>query len=143
MSDRNRTRRGHHEGTSYHRSDGRWEWKETFPNGRRRSFYGKTEREARRKAKQALRDYEDGLSRRGEKLTMRTYLADWLETTAAERVRPSTLESYRSHVEYHIVPAIGSIQLRQLTATDVNRMLAALIRKGVSPATANRVRATL
>lgn len=143
MADRKRTRRGHHEGTSYQRPDGRWQWRETFPDGRRRSFYGRTEREARRKAKDALRDYEDGLSRRGEKLTMRVYLADWLETTAADRVRPSTLESYRSHIDHHIVPAIGGIQLRELTATDVNRMLASMVRKGVSPSTANRVRATL
>ncbi|HEV2128788.1 MAG TPA: site-specific integrase, partial [Thermomicrobiales bacterium] len=104
---------------------------------------GKTEREARRKAKQTLRDYEDGLSRRDERLTVRDYLTDWLETTAANRVRPSTLKNYRFHINNHILPAIGGIQLRELTATDVNRMLAGIVNKGVSPATANLIRATL
>ena len=136
-------RRGHHEGTSHHRKDGRWQWRETFPDGRRRSFHGKTEREARRNARNALKDYEDGLSRQGEKVRMRTYLTEWLDVTARDRVRPSTLESYRSHIDHHIIPAIGGIFLRDLTATDVNRMLASIVRNKVSPATANRVRATL
>lgn len=136
-------RRGHHEGTSYQRPDGTWQWRETFPDGRRRSFYGRTEREARKKARDALRDVEDGLSRHGEKLTMRTYLTEWLTDTAQDRVRPTTLESYRSHIDHHIIPSIGHFRLRDLTATDVNRMLTGIVRSKTSPATANRVRATL
>lgn len=136
-------RRGHHEGTSYQRPDGLWQWRETFPDGRRRSFYGTTEREARRKAKRALLDYENGLTSRSERMTMQAYLSTWLEDTAAGRVRPSTLESYRSHIDHHIIPALGRTRLRDLSATEINHMLASMVRLGVSPTTANRVRATL
>ena len=143
MTEPKRTRRGHHEGTSYQRPDGLWQWRATFPDGRRRSFYGKTRREAKRKADDALRDFESGLTARSERMTMQAYLSHWLEDTAASRVRPSTLESYRSHIDHHIVPALGTIRLRDLSATDVNHMLASIVRSGVSPTTANRVRATL
>jgi integrase len=136
-------RRGHYEGHKYQRKDGRWEWKITLPNGVRRSFYGKTEREAREKKNQAIRDFESGLAQRNERLTVDAYLADWLEGTAKQRVRPSTFESYRSHVDVHLVPALRSIRLRDLSSVHVNRMLTALVAGGMSPTTANRVRATL
>jgi integrase len=137
------TRRGHNEGHRYQRADGRWEWKITLPNGERRSFYGKTEREARDKKNQAIRDYEAGLSQKRERMTVNQYLEEWLETTAKERVRLSTLESYRSHIDVHLIPAMKGIRLRDLEPDHVNKMLASLVRIGASPATANRVRATL
>jgi len=137
------TRRGHHEGHRYRRADGRWEWKITLPNGERRSFYGKTEREAREKKNRAIRDYESGLSRNAERLTVNQYVMEWLETVARERVRPSTLTAYTSHFDIHIKPAMKGIKLRDLEPDDVNRMLAGIVRGGATPATANRVRATL
>lgn len=137
------TRRGHHEGHRYQRADGRWEWKITLPNGERRSFYGKTEREARDKKNQAIRDYEAGLSQKRERMTVNQYLEEWLETTAKERVRPSTLAAYRSHIDVHLTPALKGIRLRELEPDHVNKMLASIVRGGASPATANRVRATL
>lgn len=136
-------RRGHYEGHRYQRADGRWEWKITFPNGERRSFYGKTERQAREKKNLALRDYEAGLSRKAERMTVSRYVEEWLEDTAKERVRPSTLMAYRSHFTTHIKPALKGIRLRDLEPDHVNKMLAGIVRGGASPATANRVRATL
>lgn len=138
-----RGRRKNREGSYRRRPDGLIEYRVTFPNGQRRSFYARTERAAKRKADDALRDYEDGLTRRGEKLTVADYMRDWLDTTAQDRVRPSTLRSYRSLTEHHIIPAIGHIRLRELDATDVNRMLAGIVRGKASPTTGNRVRATL
>lgn len=135
--------RGHGEGHVYQRADGRWEWKITMPNGDRRSFYGKTKREATIKKNQALRDAEAGLSQNRERMTVNQYLDEWLEVTARERVRPSTLTSYRSHIATHLKPALKGIKLRELQPDDVNRLLAAMVRNGASPTTANRVRATL
>lgn len=137
------TRRGHREGTKQLRKDGRWEWKITLPDGSRRSFYGKTEREAREKKNRAIRDYEAGLLRDSEKLTVNQYLDRWLEDTARDRVRPSTLMAYTSHIEIHIKPAMKGIRLRELNAEQVNRLLSGIVRDGKSPTTANRVRATL
>lgn len=137
------TRRGHYEGHRYQRADGRWEWKITLPNGARRSFYGRTERQARDKKNQAIRDYEAGLAQNRERMTVNQYLREWLEHTAKERVRPSTYESYRSHIGVHIEPTLKGIRLRELSPDQVNKMLTHIVKSGASPATANRVRATL
>lgn len=136
-------RRGHHEGTGYKRADGRWEWKITLPDGTRRSFYDTTQRGAREKANQAIRNLHAGLSSKAERLTVDAYLTRWLEDTAADRVRPGTYRSYRLHIEHHLIPAFKGMRLRELASTDIDTLLAGLVRKGLSPATANRVRATL
>jgi integrase len=125
------------------RADGRWQWRITLPDGRRKYFYGKTKQEAKAKAKAALRDLERGLDIGSEDVTVRAYLEAWINDTAANRVRPSTLHAYRSHIEHHIVPAMGRVKLRNLTPQHVNRMLAAIVANGATPTTANRVRATL
>lgn len=138
-----RRRRGHHEGTGYKRADGRWEWKVTLPDGTRKSFYDTTQRGAREKASQAIRNLQAGLSSKAERLTVDAYLTSWLEDTAANRVRPGTYRSYRLHIEHHLIPAFKGVRLRDLTSTDIDALLAGLVRTGLSPTTANRVRATL
>lgn len=136
-------RRQPFEGHVYQRKDGLWEWKITLANGERKSFYGKTERVARDKRNSFIRDHEAGLSRNDERLTVNQYLDRWLIETATDRVRPSTLATYTSHIEVHIKPAMARIRLRELSPEHVNRMLASIVREGSSPTTANRVRATL
>lgn len=136
-------RRGHFEGSGGWRKDGRYSWRITLPDGKRRSFYGKTKREAVAKAKQAELDFERGAVVGARDVTVKAFLERWLKDTAADRVRPSTLRSYRGHIERHILPAFGTVKLRTLTPQHVNAMLAAIVTGGASPTTANRVRATL
>jgi integrase len=86
---------------------------------------------------------QTGLSTSAERLTVDAYLTSWLEGTAANRVRPATYRSYRDHIENHLIPAFKGIRLRDLSSAHIDSMLAGVIRKGLSPTTANRVRATL
>ena len=53
----------------------------------------------------------------------------------AIRNRPRTLEGYRTIVDLHIVPNIGSIQLAKLLPADVQRMEARLLESGLSART--------
>src|SRR5690625_1459167 len=58
--------------------------------------------------------------------TVERYLAEWLDTVAADRLKPVTLHSYRSEVDLHIVPFIGRIRLDKLTPrhiVDMHRKL--------------------
>jgi integrase len=130
-------------GRAHQRADGRWEWRATFPDGKRRSFYGATAAEARLKAEDARKRSTAGQDLSSDKLTVAAFLKSWLSDTAKDRVRPATFESYSSHVRVHIVPAIGKVKLQKLTPQHVNRMLADMTAAGASPATANLVRATL
>lgn len=135
-------RRGHGEGTKHRRSDGRWEWRLTLPDGERRSFYGKTEREARDKKNAALLAIERGEAITSASPTVAAWVQTWLDASA-ERVRPSTLAMYRRVLTLHVVPRLGRVKLRDLTAAQVNRSLAGMVADGLAPSTANRVRGVL
>jgi integrase len=137
------TRRGHGEGSLYQRADGRWcatidlGWR----NGRRvrRSFYGKTRKEAAERLQRVLRDLHQGVQPGRRTDTLAAFLRSWLEASE-QRVRPSTHRRYRQIVEHQLVPAIGRIPVTQLQPSDVEAMLRALL---VAPRTAHHVRAVL
>lgn len=83
----------------------------------------------------------------------KTLLADFLrgEWLPAIRptIRPTTFSSYLVHVERHIIPRLGSLQLQQITAAQVNLLYARLLSepdergRRLSPSTVRRVHATL
>jgi len=56
--------------------------------------------------------------------TVGEFLTHWLDTVAAYRVRPTTLEDYRYTVERQIIPALGSIPVQRLTAAHVQAFYA-------------------
>lgn len=51
--------------------------------------------------------------------TFADFARRWLDEDAALRVRPTTLDRYRSLVELHLVPAFGKRRLSQITSEDV------------------------
>ncbi|HET9394184.1 MAG TPA: site-specific integrase [Candidatus Rubrimentiphilum sp.] len=55
------------------------------------------------------------------KLTVEQYLSDWLKSLEApgSKVKAHALYAYKNHVNRHIVPAIGKIQLRALRWNDI------------------------
>lgn len=72
----------------------------------------------------------------GTRATVGKLLTEWLANLDRLGKAPSTMETYRTHVEKHIRPALGSIRLDRLTAHDVDRYLSALDTvKGLAPRT--------
>ena len=70
------------------------------------------------------------------RITVREYLLkEWLPAIKGT-VRPTTFASYATHVEGHIVPALGSLQLSRLTAQAINAFYARLWRTAASRARA-------
>lgn len=120
-------RRGNSEGSVWKRSDGRWSGSYFVPvpsGGRvRRYVYGSTREEAHTKLVALMAQVSQGLPIASTTTTVQGYLRTWLTEVAAKRVRPNTLTGYRSNVELHIVPAIGTRKLGRLTARDVRLML--------------------
>jgi integrase len=84
------------------------------------------------------------------RITLREFLLrEWLPAIKGT-VRPTTYASYTMHVEGHIVPALGSLQVSRLSAQSINAFYAQLLkdgrasgRGGLSPATVRRIHATL
>jgi integrase len=79
------------------------------------------------------------------RLTVERWLVEWLQAkeTGPKKMRPRTLEHYRLVVNRHIAPSIGSKPLAKLSPTDVERMLGAQLKAGLSPRTVHHVRAVL
>ena len=64
------------------------------------------------------------------RLTLREYLSkEWLPAIEAT-VRPSTFRSYKQHVECHICPQLGSVQLQKLSGSQINALYAKLALSG-------------
>jgi hypothetical protein len=64
------------------------------------------------------------------RLTLREYLTkEWLPAIEAT-VRPSTYGSYRQHVECHLCPQLGSVQLQKLSGSQINTLYAKLALSG-------------
>ena len=58
----------------------------------------------------------------------------WLLTSAKGSVRESTYESYRKQVERYVVPAVGRVKLKRLSAMQIQGMYRAMLDRSLSPA---------
>jgi integrase len=84
------------------------------------------------------------------KMSLREYLKnEWLRAIAAT-VRPSTYRSYLQHVECHICPYLGAVQLQKLSGSQINALYSKLAlsgrkdgKTGLSPLTIRHVHAVL
>lgn len=70
------------------------------------------------------------------------YLADWLDGIEGT-IAPSTLRSYRGHVDNHIAPLLGAITVGALRPDDVKRLIRRATVDGSKPATVGRIVTTL
>ena len=96
------------------------------PNGKRRvkRASGKSKTEAKERLKEIIRDLDDGVNVQGHGFTVDDALSDWLAHGLNGR-DPKTIATSRILVKRHISPGLGSRRLRDLTADDVDRWLAA------------------
>jgi len=100
---------------------------------RRRYFYAvrKRQADARRALEEARRDRERGIRVADRPRTVGELLGRWLAHRTD--LRPRTRESYEGTVRLHLAPALGEVPLQRLEVAHVDRMIAALQEKGLSP----------
>ncbi|SNT30085.1 Site-specific recombinase XerD [Asanoa hainanensis] len=96
------------------------------PAGKRivRRGSGKTKTEARAKLKKVMRDYEDGLAIAATGYTVADAVNDWLSYGLSDRSQ-ATIDKYQTLAATHVVPKLGARKLRELSALDVEKWLAA------------------
>lgn len=139
-------RRGYHEGTRGQRPDGRF-FNAVRLGGRRKYFYGRTQAEADKQAREARRKFEQGLRADGGDRLLADYLADWLETVVRHK-RPNTYTNYEVAVRVHIAPRpasrpLGRLRLAQLQPEHIEAWLADRLDAGLRPTTVRRLHAVL
>jgi len=108
-------KRANGEGTIRLRNDGRWEGLYTI-DYKRKSTYGKTQDEVRKKLNKIQNDIDNGLYIKNDNITVGAWLDEWLEVYAKPTVKLSTYGSYETYIRGHIKPELGKIKLRNLKA---------------------------
>lgn len=136
-------------GSIRQRPDGRWEARITIGTdpgtGKpvRKSFYGQTQAEVRKKLTAAQKAVDDGTFREPDKTSVETWMAQWLELFCAPKVKPLTLAAYRTSIRTHVLPAIGAMRLQAVRGTHIQALYNAMSEKGLSPKTIKNTSAIL
>lgn len=121
-------KRANGEGSIRRRSNGRWEGRYTAGidpvTGKsvQKSVSAKTQAECRERLRQAIRDSQGLVIDHTGDYTVAEWCRLWYETYSKPNLRFSTADSYKVILEKHIIPAIGGIKLRQLTALHIQQM---------------------
>lgn len=136
------TRRGNNEGTIYKRADGRWHAQLTLPDGSRKSYYGKTQKEVQQKLLEGRKALQGNLPVPNERQTVEMYLKDWLEMVQPPAIKARTHLRYQQFVN-NIIPVLGRVSLAKLTPQQVQGMYAKHLQAGMSPTTVNHLHALL
>lgn len=113
----------------------RWRavWREPGKNGSRRQRVRKfkTEKEARAHCRLVEAEHEEAGIGDPNAYTVASFVAHWLDMLPSLKttMSPTTRRSYRQHIG-RALPLIGHIRLEKLTALDLDRCYAALLKKG-------------
>jgi len=132
-------------GSVYQRkSDGRWVGSFVVEEtGQRKSVYApkdnNTEKAAYALLQQALRQQEQGTLATGSDQTLEQYLPYWLEKVRKPTIRITSYVRYRTYVDKHLIPKLGRLTLRKLTAQQVQVFVAAKADEGLAPSTIKKI----
>jgi hypothetical protein len=118
-------------------------WVHTAKGPKRRYVTGKTRDEVRDKLIEALGNRAQGLVFDAGSITVEEYLTSWLKDSVRGTVRVSTYEVHRHMIEPHIIPALGSIKLRDLNPVHVRSYYREKLDSGLSPATVRKMHSVL
>ncbi len=108
-----------------------------YEAGKRKRKSVPTKREAEALLHQKVSDDLLGLSQSAE-VIFKDYAQEWIKNYAENRVKPSTLRSYRNTIDYHLLPAFGDLRLKYLTAARIDRFITEALKKR-KPKTVNNI----
>jgi integrase len=120
-------RRPSGDGALFQRADGMWVGSVEIhtEDGKRRQkrVYAAKHSVCKKKLKILIDDIESGFIPVSGSATLATWLPHWLDTIHGPTVRPKTKQFYAAAIRLHILPAIGSKKLKDLTPEHVRAML--------------------
>lgn len=120
------------------RGDGRFMGRavvETPTGTKRKTVYGKTYNEVKKKLNKLRADADGGLVFDAGSLTVGKYLEAWLTDTVRGTVRESTFGSYSLTVRNYLIPGIGKIKLKSLKPMHLRKLYRETLEAGRSTRT--------
>lgn len=140
-------RRGNGEGSIYRLPDGRWRgsiflgYRDGKPH--RKYVTRRTRAAVATDLRRLLEAHRQGQLVTTGSMTVGEWLATYLEQVARPKVRPRTLDRYRSDIELHIIPAIGRYRLDKLQPAQLVALYNAGAAKGMSAASLRHMHAVI
>src|SRR5215217_2680824 len=139
-----RKKRASGEGTIRKRPNGLWEARLSISGQyRTKSFYGKTQADARRKREEARKALDAGHSLDSQRQTVGEYLQGWIDGPLKGSVAPKTYSDYAWICRKYLIPEIGHIRLSKLTAEDLDRLYARKTAASLGPRTVGYIHSTV
>jgi len=130
--DEKKTRRANGEGSIIELKNGTYRADITLPNGKRKSYYGKSRKIVFDKIQEALAQAQKGQFVDTNKLTVGEWVTHWLKEYSAKKTKQSTWESYDYKTNKHIIPDLGDIKLQKLQTSTVQKFYNSKIDAGLS-----------
>lgn len=128
-----------------HKCRGRWAGTIDVVEGttkRRKYVYGRTQKEARIKLAQAVRERDEG-TLVVRSMTVEQWLDHWLDHIAARTIRPQTLRGYRSKIDLHLKPGIGKMRLTALQPEHIRALYDDMRKRNLAEASIRQTHAIL
>ncbi len=123
------------------RPDGRWEAR-YYIDGKRRSVYGQSRKEAATKLIDALATKDEPTPFVPSDVTIREFFAQY-ENVAKDTMKRRSYETYRDIARKHLLPTVGSLKIKDLTREQVQRMYSQKRDAGLSAARVRRIHGVL
>lgn len=117
--------------------DGEWR-RDRGPKGT-----GRTQAEALRNLERNLERRRSGITADTELASVGSWLDHWLSTIIEPHRSPNTTANYRTVIEEHLKPGLGSIRLADLTPEHVEKLLAHKAAAGLSRSYVSRMKTVL
>lgn len=134
-------KRANGEGTIRKRPNGLWEGRLTV-DGKRISFYGKTQAEVRAKLTKAKAEADVGAFVVPRTITVNAWLEQWQEIFCPN-IKRSTAARYESDIRLHILPEIGNMRLSEVKTSTIQRLYNKVHKNGLSDKSVRNLHGTL
>lgn len=136
--------RGHGEGSVFYRRDRKkWVAQITLEDGGIKQSYHDKREEAADALQDLLYEQKQGILATGPKQTLGQYLEPWLENVQKPAIRINHYINTRTIINLHILPVLGRVQLRKLTAQQVQSLYAQKLGEGKSAKTIHNIHGVL
>ena len=138
MADKKRRDKG--DGCISQRADGTWTARIRVgltPEGKPKikAFYGKSEREVKKKLKEFEKELHKNDMSVVQKGTVESYMLNWLRSVKSNELKPKSYDRLEQTLTYQVIPYIGHLQVAAIQPDDVQKMVNELKDKGLSYST--------
>jgi integrase len=99
---------------------------------RKQKWFGgyKTKKEAEKHLVKYINEIENNTFVNSDNMTFKTFLEYWLDNYVDVNLSETTKYSYRHHLELHVIPTLGSIQLSKLQPIQLQKLYGDKLKHG-------------